>query len=53
MTMTERVWIEGKFPTANDYINACRRNVHAGNKRFDVWTQVTNYCTECGQRLKL
>lgn len=23
------------------------------NKRFDVWTQVTNYCTECGQRLQL
>lgn len=32
MTMTERVWIEGKLPTANDYINACRRNPHAGNK---------------------
>lgn len=23
------------------------------NKRFDVWTQITNYCTECGQRLQL
>lgn len=21
--------------------------------RFDTWVQVTNYCTKCGQRLKL
>ena len=30
--MTERVWIEGKLPSANEYINACRLNPHAGNK---------------------
>lgn len=30
--MTERVWIEGKLPTANEYIDACRQNRHAGAK---------------------
>ena len=30
--MTERVWIEGKLPTANEYILACRKNIYAANK---------------------
>lgn len=30
--MTERVWIDGKLPTANEYILACRKNIYAANK---------------------
>lgn len=39
--MIERVWIEGKFPTANEYIAACRRNAYAGNKlKKDIETLI-------------
>jgi Holliday junction resolvase RusA-like endonuclease len=30
--MADRIHIQGKFPSLNDYIDACRTNPHAGNK---------------------